>query len=235
MPHLKSQEAGRLEEMLGNIEDQIKRQRDLRSTIENANDLAKEAETTITEFSAKRDLWRHIVVEERALERIREIGEAGALTGYHGPLRSLIKVDLPNQRAVYSAAEGWINAVVVDDVTTALDCVDRLKKTKLGMTKFIPLDQLGKPEPLPDMLEDGVIGPLTQLIQMRRSLQPRCPPHLGRHIPRQGRLRSAQSRCSRPQGSHNHRRRLRARRGHKGRLLSESLQTTPSSSQPRSR
>jgi chromosome segregation protein len=162
---LKSQEAGRLEEMLGNIEDQIKRQRDLRSTIENANNLAKEAETTITEFSAKRDLWRHIVVEERALERIREIGEAGALMGYHGPLRSLIKIDLPNQRAVYSAAEGWINAVVVDNIATVLDCVDRLKKTKLGMTKFIPMEQLGKPEPLPDIAEDGVVGPLTQLIR----------------------------------------------------------------------
>jgi chromosome segregation protein len=162
---LKSQEAVRLEEMLGNIEDQIKRQRNLRSTIEKASDLAKEAETIITEFSAKRDLWRHIVIEERALERIKEIGEAGALTGYHGPLRSLIKVDLPNQRAVYSAAEGWINAVVVDDVAIALDCVDRLKKTKLGMTKFIPIDQLGKPEPLPDLAEDGVVGPVTQLIR----------------------------------------------------------------------
>ena len=162
---LKSQEAVRLEEMLGNIEDQIKHQRDLRNTIESANDLAKEAESTITEFSAKRDLWRHIIVEERALERIREIGEAGALTGYHGPLRSLIKVDLLNQRAVYSAAEGWINAVIVDDVVTALDCVDRLKKTKLGMTKFIPLDQLGKPEPLPEITEDGVVGALSQLIR----------------------------------------------------------------------
>jgi chromosome segregation protein len=169
---LKSQEAGRLEEMLGNIEDQIKRQRDLRNTIESANDLAKEAESTITEFSAKRDLWRHIVVEERALERIREIGEAGALTGYHGPLRSLIKVDLPNQRAVYSAAEGWLNAVVVDDVATVLDCVDRLKKTKLGMTKFIPLDQLGKPEPLPEIVEDGVVGALSQLIRCDETYSP---------------------------------------------------------------
>jgi len=169
---LKSQEAGRLEEMLSNIENQIRRQRDLRSTIENANNLAKDAETTITEFSAKRDLWRYIIVEERALERIREIGEAGALTGYHGPLRSLIKIDLPNQRAVYSAAEGWINAVVVDDVATVLDCVDRLKKTKLGMTKFIPMEQLGKPEPLPDIVEDGVVGPLTQLIRCEEAYIP---------------------------------------------------------------
>jgi chromosome segregation protein len=162
---LKAQEATRLEEMLGNIEDQIKRQRELRSTIEKANDLAKEVETTITEFSAKRDLWKHVIVEERGLERIREIGEAGALNGYHGMLRRLIKVDLPNQRAVYSSAETWINAVVVDDVTTVIDCIDRLKKTKLGVTKFIPIDQLGKPEPLPEIAEEGVIGPVSDLIR----------------------------------------------------------------------
>jgi chromosome segregation protein len=162
---IKAQEAGRLEEMLSNVEDQLKRQRELRNTIESANDLAREAETTITEFSAKRDLWRHIIIEEKALERIREIGEAGALTGYHGSVRSLIKVDLSNQRAVYSAAEGWINAIVVDDVSVALECVDRLKKTKLGMTKFIPIDQLAKPEPMLDINEDGVIGPITQLIR----------------------------------------------------------------------
>lgn len=162
---LKAQEAKRLEDMLGNIEDQIRRQRDLRSTIEKANDLAKEAETTLTEFSAKRDLWRHVIVEERALERIREIGEAGALNGYHGMLRRLIKVDLPNQRAVYSAAETWINAVVVDDTTTVLDCMDRLKKTKFGVCKFIALDQLGAPEPLPQMNEEGVVGPVSDLIR----------------------------------------------------------------------
>jgi chromosome segregation protein len=162
---LKVQEAQRLEDMLGNIEDQIKRQRDLRSTIEKANDLAKEAETTLTEFSAKRDLWRHVIVEERALERIREIGEAGALTGYHGMLRRLIKVDLPNQRAVYSAAETWINAVVVDDTVTVLDCIDRLKKTKFGVCKFIALDQLGAPEPLPAIAEEGVIGPVSDMIR----------------------------------------------------------------------
>ncbi len=162
---LKAQEAKRLEDMLGNIEGQIKRQRDLRSTIEKANDLAKEVETTLTEFSAKRDLWRHVIVEERALERIREIGEAGALNGYHGMLRRLIKVDLPNQRAVYSAAETWINAVVVDDTATVLDCIDRLKKTKFGVCKFIALDQLGAPEPLPAINEGGIIGPVSDLIR----------------------------------------------------------------------
>ncbi len=100
--------------------------------------MAKDAETTITELSAKRDLWKNIVTEEKALERIREIGEAGAMDGYHGPLRSLLRIDLQNQRAAESSSNGWINAVVVDDYATAKEHIERLKKTKVGMTRFIP-------------------------------------------------------------------------------------------------
>jgi chromosome segregation protein len=169
---LKAQEASSLEEMLRNIEEQIARQKALRGTIANASQLAKQAETTITEFSAKRDLWRHIIIEEKALERIREIGEAGALTGYHGSLRNLVKIDLPNQRAAYSAAGGWINAIVVDDLNVALECVDRLKKTRLGMTRFIPLNQLKKPEPLQELEEEGVVGILSQLIRCDEAIIP---------------------------------------------------------------
>jgi chromosome segregation protein len=162
---IKVEEAKRIEEMLNGIEEQIKRQRELRATIENASTLAKEAESAIVEYTAKRELWGQVFIEDKALERIREIGEAGALAGYHGPLRSLIKVDLPNQKAIWSAGEGWMNAVVVDDIGVAADCVASLKKTKLGQTKFIPIDQLKKPEPLPKFEENGVIGPLLGLIR----------------------------------------------------------------------
>ena len=162
---LKAEEAKKLEDMIQTVEDQIQRQRSIRGTIEGANQLAKEAETTITELSAKRDLWQHVVTEEKALERIREIGEAGAMEGYHGPLRSLIKIDLPLQRAVENSADGWINAVVVDDLATAKEHVERLRKTKLGMTRFIPLDQLREPEELPELKVKGMVGPVPSLIR----------------------------------------------------------------------
>jgi chromosome segregation protein len=106
-----------------------------------------------------------VVTEEKALERIREIGEAGAMDGYHGPLRSLIKIDLPLQRAVESSADGWINAVVVEDVETAREHVERLRKTKLGVTRFIPLDQLGEPREPPDLKIKGVVGAVPRLIR----------------------------------------------------------------------
>ncbi|HUV33739.1 MAG TPA: AAA family ATPase, partial [Candidatus Desulfaltia sp.] len=162
---LKAEEAKKLEDMIQTVEDQIQRQRSIRSTIEGANQLAKEAETTITELTAKRDLWQYVVTEEKALERIREIGEAGAMAGYHGPLRSLVKIDLPLQRAVENSADGWINAVVVEDVETAKEHVERLKRTRLGMTRFIPLDQLREPQELPDLKIRGVVGPVPSLIR----------------------------------------------------------------------
>ncbi len=162
---LKEEEARKLEELITTLEDQVKRQKLIRSTIENASQLAKEAETTITELSAKKDLWKRMVTEEKGLERIKEIGEAGAMEGYHGPLRSLVKIDLQNQRGAHSAASGWINAVVVDDFETALESVKRLKKTKTGMTRFIPMDKCKPPEPLPAINEDGVLGPFPELIR----------------------------------------------------------------------
>jgi len=162
---LKDEEAKKLEDMIKTVEEQVKHQRSIRSTIEGANKLAKDAETTITEFSAKKDLWRHVVTEEKALERIVEIGEAGAIDGYHGPFRSLLKIDLPIQRAVRSAADGWINAVVVDDMGVAKENVERLKKTKLGMTYFIPLDRLRPPEELPKLKYKGVVGAVPELIR----------------------------------------------------------------------
>jgi len=162
---LKDEEAKKLEDMIKTVEDQVEHQRSIRSTIEGANKLAKDAETTVTEFTAKKDLWRYVVTEEKALERIVEIGEAGAIDGYHGPFRGLLKIDLPIQRAVRSAADGWINAVVVDDLNVAKENVERLKKTRLGMTRFIPLNRLVKPEKLPELNIKGVVGAVPELVR----------------------------------------------------------------------
>ncbi len=162
---LKEDEAKKLEEMIQTVEGQVSRQKTIRNTIEGANQLAKDAETTITELAAKRELWKNIVTEDKAQERITEIGNAGGMEGYHGPLRGLIRIDLQNQRGVENSSNGWINAFVVDDYDTAKDHVERLKKTKVGMTRFIPLDQLRAPEKLPELNINGVIGHIPDLIR----------------------------------------------------------------------
>jgi chromosome segregation protein len=162
---LKASEAKKLEDMLAAMEEQIERQRRLRSTIESAGKLAKDAETEITQFSAKRDLWQKIVTEEKAGQRIREMGEAGALQGYHGSVRSFLKVDLKYQRAVSTSSNGWIRAYVFDDIDTVLECVERLKKTKLGTTKFLPLRNIRHLESPTEIEGEGILGPIPDLIR----------------------------------------------------------------------
>ncbi|MCW3991264.1 MAG: chromosome segregation protein SMC, partial [Candidatus Bathyarchaeota archaeon] len=162
---LKVSEAQKLENMLNTIEGQVKRQKSLRNTIESASRLAKEAETTITQFSAKRDIWKRIVVEEKAQERIREMGEVGALPGYHGPMRSLLKIDLKYQRAAATSSSGWITAIVVDDIETVIECMERLKKTKLGMTRFLPIKSIKQMEPLSEMEGEGILGSMPRLVR----------------------------------------------------------------------
>ena len=169
---VKTHEALKLEDMLDNIEEQVKQQKSIRNTILGANELAKDAEITITEFTAKRDLWKNVVTEEKAQDRIREMGEAGALKGYHGPLRSLVKIDLKYQRAARVAADNWINAIVVDDFETALECVEGLKKNRLGMTRFIPLNHINPPEPLDDIKDQGIEGYIPNILRYDDNYRP---------------------------------------------------------------
>jgi len=162
---LKVDEAARFEDMLNNIDSQIQTQKNLRNTIEGANKLAKDAELTINQFSAKRDLWKNIVTDEKAQSRITEMGEAGALDGYHGILRSLVKIDLKYQRAADTASSGWSKSIVVENIETAVQCIESLKKNRLGMTHFIPLGDINPPEPLPNIKMSGVEGYLPSLIR----------------------------------------------------------------------
>jgi chromosome segregation protein len=151
--------------MLESIEDQVGIQKGIRDNIRGANKLAKEAELTITQFTAKRDLWKNIVTEEKAQARIIEMAEAGALQGYHGQLRSQVKIDLKYQKAANTASNGWSTALVVADVDTAFRCIEGLKKNKLGMTRFIPLKEIRAPESLPNLNEPGIEGYLPELIR----------------------------------------------------------------------
>jgi len=169
---LKVDEAAKFEDMLNNIDSQVQRQKNIRNTIEGANKLAKDAELTITQFSAKRDLWKNIVTEEEAQARIIEMGEAGALEGFHGVLRSLVKIDLKYQRAADTASTGWSTALVVNDIETAVECIESLKRNRLGMTRFIPLRDINPPESLPDIEMPGVEGYLPSLIRYDSEYDP---------------------------------------------------------------
>lgn len=162
---LRESEIQKLHDMLLETEKQVERQKRLRGIIADAGKLAKEVETTIAQFSAKRELWQKVAAGERGLERVREMGEAGALPGYLGPLEDLIDFRPEYQKAIINSSNGWIRAIVFESLDSAMECVELLKRTKVGFARFIPLRDIRGLRPLPEPSGEGILGPLTRFIR----------------------------------------------------------------------
>ena len=87
------------------------------SEAEKTMKIAREA---IIEFEAKKSLTEMLTSEDSALQRIEEMGEVRVIPGISGRIEDLIKVDPRFKRAIEAASAGWLKAIVVEDVETAL-------------------------------------------------------------------------------------------------------------------
>ena len=169
---LKSVEERKLQDFLTDLNERLKMQRVLRNRAEEANSLVSKVENAITEFTSKRELWGKIALEEKALQRIEEMGGAGAIPGYHGILRDLITVTSKYRQAVSASSDGWINAVVVEDLSSALQCIKSLKKSELGMVRVLPLEEISPLENREGVKGGGVIASVPALIKYKEKFSP---------------------------------------------------------------
>lgn len=147
------------------------RKNNLLQEIQFAEKTAKTARSAIIEFEAQKDVIEKFVTEEYALQRIEEMGVVGAIPGVFGRLQNLIKINSKYEKAVIAAASGWLKAVVVKDLITALKCVESLKKMKIGRIKLIPLKEVKEVnvKTLPDI--KGVIGLASDLLQYNKKYE----------------------------------------------------------------
>ena len=151
------------------IERKIAQKETVEKEITEAERIASSAKEAVIEFATQRDLAATIAAEEKALRSIEEMGDAGAITGIHGRLRNLIKIDKNYKKAVEAAAIGWLDALVVADVDSAFTCTEMLKRMKLGRIKIIPLQgaiNLKNKEP---PRRDGVFGALSSFMKYESS------------------------------------------------------------------
>jgi chromosome segregation protein len=162
---LKKEEEGKLIELFSELKTGLERHRSLKTGVRSAKGLLKKAEGEVSKWKAQRELWEKLSTGERAGERILEMGEAGAIPGYHGPLIQLIKYSPKYSKALEASSGGWHTAIVVEDLETAMDCVKRLKKTRLGTSRFLPLNVLTLTEPPPEPKGRGIIGLIPSLVK----------------------------------------------------------------------
>ena len=130
--------------------------------IEQAEEVATRAASTLIELETQNKFADNLASEDKALALIEEMSRAGALSNIYGRLGSIIKFNEEYAKAVEAAAAGWMKALLVKDIRTALACIEVLKKTRVGRIKLIPLDSTYHKKRIPSTTGiDDVVGPIT--------------------------------------------------------------------------
>jgi len=154
---------------LKNLEQIIERKKLQKETvhreISEAEKIASSAKDAVIEFATQRDLAATIAAEEKALRSIEEMGSVGAISGIHGRLRELIKIDKSFKKAIEAASTGWLDALVVENIDIAFTCAETLRRMKLGRIKIIPLQGAVNVKNKGPPKREGVVGPLSSFMK----------------------------------------------------------------------
>jgi chromosome segregation protein len=130
--------------------------------IDRASQVAKRAGSSLVEIEAQKNLADNIASEEKALSLIERLTKTGRVPGIYGRLSSLVKVKDRYAKAVEVASAGWMKALVVKNIETAVCCVEVLKKAKVGRIKLIPIEDISLPKRRHSSNElEDIIGPVT--------------------------------------------------------------------------
>ncbi len=141
--------------------------------IAKAAEVAEQARVSLAEFETQHELIEALSPEKSALKRIEEMASAGAIAGVYGTLQNLVKINEKCIRATEAASAGWMTALVVKDIETAMLCTEILKRTKLGRIKIIPAESVSPKAPIDDCSSlSGVLGPLVNFIECPDEVKP---------------------------------------------------------------
>ncbi|MGA3290839.1 MAG: chromosome segregation SMC family protein [Candidatus Bathyarchaeia archaeon] len=158
-----------------NLEHTIERKKIQKETVEKeiteAERIASSAKDAVIEFATQRDLAATIAAEEKALRSIEEMGNVGAITGIHGRLRNLIKIDKNYKKAIEAAATGWLDALVVANIDSAFTCTETLRRMKLGRIKIIPLQGAINLKNKETPSREGVVGALSTFMKYESTFE----------------------------------------------------------------
>jgi len=173
MEKLQKEEEKRLESIEQKTKDygELKDQR--RKEIDEALEIAKRARVTVVEFNTQKNLADSLGAEDRAIEKIEEMADEGALKGIYGRLEDLVKFPEEYGKAIQAASAGWMKSLVVKNLEVAIKCIESLKRTKLGRVKIVPIDDLELPNDQLDIDQaPGIIGPLSKVIRSDKTIAP---------------------------------------------------------------
>jgi len=170
---LREEEESKVEASGWRIEQNELHLRTKEEEIAKAAEISKQARVSLAEFETQHELIEALSPEKFALKRIEEMASAGAIAGVYGTLQNLVKINEKCIRATEAASAGWMTALVVKDIETAMLCTEILKRTRLGRIKIIPAESVSPKAPIDDCSSlSGVLGPLVNFIECPDEVKP---------------------------------------------------------------
>ncbi|MGI0084118.1 MAG: hypothetical protein ACREBQ_03460, partial [Nitrososphaerales archaeon] len=153
---------------LGEIHETRLRFERLRQKVEQQLDLAvlilEKTQNAVTKYDSDLSALESVAGEEIALSKLESLGEASAIRGYRGPLRSLLSFEEKYSQAIAALGKDWLNAVVVDDVESLINVAESARKLKISRLTTIPISEVSDFEETPLPETQGVLSSATEVI-----------------------------------------------------------------------
>jgi len=162
----------RLKSLQQTLDRRMAQKEAIEHEIAEAGKIADSAREAVVEFATQRELAETVASEEMALRGIEEMGELGVIPGVFGRLRNLVKTEKGYEQVVEAAAAGWLDSIIVQDVSAAFTCTETLRRLKLGRIKIIPLRELMNLKPIRHPKIEGLSGAASELIQYSKRFEP---------------------------------------------------------------
>ena len=161
---------------LSEIHESRMRFEHLRKRVEQQLDIAalilEKTQNAVTKYDSDLAAIENVAAEEIALSRLESLGEASAITGYRGALRSLVSFDEKYSQAIAALGRDWLNAVIVDDVECLIKVAESARKLKISRLTTIPISEVSafdKENPTPKI--KGVLSSVTQVISCESKIK----------------------------------------------------------------
>ncbi len=141
------------------------------SEIRNAEKIVRRASLSVTEFTSRKDLADVAFSEEKALEHIENLSKLKAISGVYGKLGQKIRM-IKYKHAIDAATEGWLQALIVEDMDIVRLCAETLKRAKIGRVKLLPLANLQSIKSIENPKLPGIYGSASSFVVCATKYRP---------------------------------------------------------------
>lgn len=108
----------------------------------------------------------------RAIAMVLKLRDADVISGIHGTVAELGTIDPDYSVALEIAGGNRLSHIVVDNEQVATECVQVLKKERIGRASFIPLDKIKTNAPGKLPKDDDVIDFALNLVKFEPKMRP---------------------------------------------------------------